>query len=129
MSIYANAIETFIHVIESQKDLLTNQGISDLKKFANDLPEENEEIANKIELWLKADESRSKLFQAYLDELKAQPGTIDLYEKIQMFGHDDEDEEDEEQPERAKSRKPMLQNSIDNICKHAAQKDQNPQYK
>jgi hypothetical protein len=127
MSVYANAIDTFIRVIETKEDLIINGGLlADLQEFGEELPEENEDIVNKILEWFKADESRSELFQAYLNELKAQPATIDLYEQTQMFGHDD-DEKQEKKVKTPRPRKPMLQNSIANIGKHSNTKSNNPE--
>jgi hypothetical protein len=122
MSVNVNAIDTFIDVIKAQEDLIINGGLlADLRELGDELPEEDEKIVSKILEWLKADESRSELYQAYLSELEAQPPIIDLYEQTQMFGHD----EDEEKIDRPRRRKPLLQNSIANIGNKAVNKDNN----
>jgi hypothetical protein len=129
MSVYLNAIDAFIFVIESHENLSANEKIlSDLKKFADNLPEDNDEIVdNIIQIWLKADESRNDLFRAYQAQLKTQPSTIDYYDKAYMFGHDDVDEE--EQSKILKSGKEKLHNSIYRLCDHTVKKDQNAEPK
>jgi hypothetical protein len=70
MSVYQTSIKAFVDVIESKSDLFSTQDWSDLNQLASDVPNDEEEIAGKIENWLES-ESRSQILQAYEERLEA----------------------------------------------------------
>jgi CHAT domain-containing protein len=83
MSVYESAILTFIDVIKTQCSLPTNYCQDDLQELINDLPEEDEDIVEKIEDWLQV-ESRNKFLKAYRDNLNEKGSFIDLDKDIEM---------------------------------------------
>jgi CHAT domain-containing protein/tetratricopeptide (TPR) repeat protein len=83
MSVYESAILSFIDVIRVQCSIPANQCQSELSELIVDLPEDDEDIVEKIEDWLKT-ESRSEFLKLYRENLKANGITIDLDKQIVM---------------------------------------------
>ena len=69
MTIYANSIQAFIQVLESESNLMSHQDWVELDQLASNLPEDAEEISERIESWLKLD-SRNQIYQAYDQQLQ-----------------------------------------------------------
>lgn len=87
MSVYESAILSFIDVIKTQCNVSTKDYQDELKELLVDLPEEDEDIVEKIEAWLKV-ESRNEFLQAYREHLNAKVDSknnpIDLEQPIEM---------------------------------------------
>jgi CHAT domain-containing protein/tetratricopeptide (TPR) repeat protein len=83
MSVNESAILTFIDVIRTQCNLSTNNCRDDLQQLVNNLPEEDEDIVEKIEDWLKA-ESRKEFLKAYQENLYGKESFIKLDKDIEM---------------------------------------------
>ncbi|MEG4171472.1 MULTISPECIES: hypothetical protein [unclassified Microcoleus] len=69
MSVYKNSINAFIYVLESKPDLIPLQDWDELNQLASNLPEDAEEISERIQNWLKP-ESRSQIREAYRQRRK-----------------------------------------------------------
>jgi len=70
MSIYKQSIQAFIDVIDAK--IIPAEDFPDLLKVAEEMPEDDEEIAIQIESWLEV-ESRSEIQEAYMVNLKNLP--------------------------------------------------------
>ena len=75
MSISENSIQAFIQVIESESNLISHQDWVELNQLASNLPEDAEEISEKIENWLQLD-SRNQIYQAYDRQLQQVPSSL-----------------------------------------------------
>ncbi|GET44502.1 hypothetical protein [Microseira wollei] len=64
MSVSYTSIQAFVNVLESKPDLISSQDWVELDQLASNLPEDAEDITEKLENWLKP-ESHSQIFQAY----------------------------------------------------------------
>lgn len=65
MSVYSNSTQVFI-------DLLSDQDFNDFKQKIVDL-QDDEDIAEAIDDWLKAEPSHDSILQAYQEKLKTLP--------------------------------------------------------
>ncbi|MBD2611231.1 MAG: hypothetical protein FWK04_12245 [Nostoc sp. GBBB01] len=70
MSIYKNSIKAFIQMLDSQSNLIPISDWEELQQISIQLPEDDEEISEIIENWLKA-QSYSELLEAYKQNLKS----------------------------------------------------------
>ncbi len=71
MSGSKNSVQAFIQILESQSNLISTLDWDELQQLSTNLPDDDdEEIAERIENWLKT-ESRSQIFQAYKQNLKS----------------------------------------------------------
>ncbi|MEH1836325.1 MAG: hypothetical protein V7L29_30800 [Nostoc sp.] len=70
MSVYKNSILAFIQVLDSQSKLIPTQDWNELQQLPSQLPDDDEEISEIIENWLKP-ESRSQLLEAYKQNLQS----------------------------------------------------------
>ncbi|MEH1912125.1 hypothetical protein [Nostoc sp.] len=79
MSVYKNSIKAFIQVLDSQSNLIPTQDWNELQQLPSHLAEDDEEISEILENWLKP-ESRSQLLETYKQHLKLLSATspIDL---------------------------------------------------
>ena len=68
MSVYRQNIQAFIQVC--QAGLIPESDKQDLSQLVVNLPENNAQICEEIEKWLRV-ETRSKVFKAYQDNLTA----------------------------------------------------------
>ncbi|MEH1904834.1 MAG: hypothetical protein V7L04_26400 [Nostoc sp.] len=69
MSVYKNSIKAFIQVLDSQSKLIPTQDWNELHQLPSQLPEDDEEISEILENWLKP-ESRNQLLETYKQHLK-----------------------------------------------------------
>ncbi len=70
MSIYKNSIKAFIQMLDSQSNLISISDWEELQQISIQLPEDDEEISEIIENYLKA-QSYSELLEAYKQNLKS----------------------------------------------------------
>ncbi|MEH1843461.1 MAG: hypothetical protein V7L25_00190 [Nostoc sp.] len=70
MSVYKNSIDAFIQVLDSQSKLIPTQDWHELQQLSSQLPDDDEEISEIIENWLKP-EYRSQLLEAYKQNLQS----------------------------------------------------------
>ncbi|MBC1238753.1 hypothetical protein [Nostoc sp. 2RC] len=70
MSIYKNSIKAFIQMLDSQSNLISISDWEELQQISIQLPEDDEEISEIIENYLKA-QSCSELLEAYKQNLKS----------------------------------------------------------
>ncbi|MBD2414454.1 hypothetical protein FACHB389_08285 [Nostoc calcicola FACHB-389] len=68
MSIYKNSIKAFIQMLDSQSNLISISDWDELEKLPNKLGEDDEEISEILEEWLKK-QSCSELLEVYKQNL------------------------------------------------------------
>ncbi|MEH2215235.1 hypothetical protein [Nostoc sp.] len=65
MSVYKNSIQAFIQqILDYKPELISTQDREKLQQLSSQLPDDNDEISEILENWLKL-ESRSQLLEAY----------------------------------------------------------------
>lgn len=70
MSLYRSSVEAFVQVLESQSSLISLQDWQELEKLPSELPDDDEEIIEILESWLRT-ESHNQIFQAYNQNLES----------------------------------------------------------
>lgn len=103
MSINKQAAIAFSQVIENQVNLIADENWQELNQLSNQLPEDDEEITEKIENWLK---SYPLLLQAYQQNLKS----ISLTEDGNLGAGGAKSNSSQNQP--SESSKELIQNAI-----------------
>ena len=69
MSIHKNAVIAFRQILENSSNLLTNENWKELHQLSSELPEDDEDIVEKIEDWLKSHPSLLAVYQENLQSM------------------------------------------------------------
>ncbi|MBD2136984.1 hypothetical protein H6F32_05145 [Anabaena sp. FACHB-1237] len=105
MSINKKAAIAFIQVIENQVNLIADENWQELNQLSNELPEDDEEITEKIEDWLK---SYPSLCEAYKQKLKSMDKSLTEDHNIGPGGA----KLNSSQNQSSQSSKELIQNAI-----------------
>lgn len=105
MSINKQAAIAFSQVIENQVNLIADENWQQLNQLSNQLPEDDEEITEKIENWLK---SYPLLLQAYQQNLKSMNLSLTEYGNMGAGGA----KSNSSQNQPSESSKELIQNAI-----------------
>ena len=111
MSIYKNSITAFIQVLDSQSKLIPTPDWNELQQLSSQLPEDNEEISEMLENWLKS-ESRSQVLEAYKQNLQSLTAEFAIDVDINIGIANSKSQTPVNQP--SESSKELLDNAIKN---------------
>lgn len=73
MSVNKKAALAFNSILENPSDLLTNETWQELQQLSQELPDDDEEVTEKIETWLK---SQSSLLEVYKQNLNKMDSSL-----------------------------------------------------
>ncbi|PHJ69060.1 hypothetical protein VF14_02630 [Nostoc linckia z18] len=111
MSIYKNSIKAFIEMLDSQSNLIPISDWEELQQISTQLPEDDEEISEIIEEWLKR-QSCSELLEAYKQNLKSISAESPINVDINIGIGNSKSQTPANQP--SESSKQLIENSIKN---------------
>ena len=111
MSVDRNSIQAFIQILDSPSNLISLQDWDELQQLSSSLPEDDAEISEMLENWLRT-ESHSQLLAAYKQNLQkiSATSTIDVSINIGIGGSKSQTPANEPSP----SSKELLDNAIKN---------------
>ena len=111
MSVYRNSIQAFIQILDSPSNLISLQDWDELQQLSSSLPEDDAEISEMLENWLRT-ESHSQLLAAYKQNLQkiSATSTIDVSINIGIGGSKSQTPANQPSP----SSKELLDNAIKN---------------
>lgn len=111
MSVDRNSVQAFIQILDSQSNLISLQDWDELQQLSSSLPEDDAEISEMLENWLRT-ESHSQLLAAYKQNLQkiSAISTIDVSINIGIGGSKSQTPANQPSP----SSKELLDNAIKN---------------
>lgn len=111
MSVDRNSVQAFIQILDSQSNLISLQDWDELQQLSSSLPEDDAEISEMLENWLRT-ESHSQLLAAYKQNLQkiSATSTIDVSINIGIGGSKSQTPANQPSP----SSKELLDNAIKN---------------
>jgi hypothetical protein len=77
MSVNKKAALVFKSILENHSDLLTNENWQELQQLSQELPDDDEEVTEKIETWLKSHPSILQVYKQNLNNMD--PSLIGVY--------------------------------------------------
>ena len=111
MSVDRNSVQAFMQILDSQSNLISLQDWDELQQLSSSLPEDDAEISEMLENWLRT-ESHSQLLAAYKQNLQkiSATSTIDVSINIGIGGSKSQTPANQPSP----SSKELLDNAIKN---------------
>lgn len=111
MSVDRNSVQAFMQILDSQSNLISLQDWDELQQLSSSLPEDDAEISEMLENWLRT-ESHSQLLAAYKQNLQkiSAISTIDVSINIGIGGSKSQTPANQPSP----SSKELLDNAIKN---------------
>ena len=111
MSVDRNSVQAFMQILDSQSNLISLQDWDELQQLSSSLPEDDAEISEMLENWLRT-ESHSQLLAAYKQNLQkiSAISTIDVSINIGIGGSKSQTPPNQPSP----SSKELLDNAIKN---------------
>lgn len=78
MSVNKKAALAFNSILENPSDLLTNENWQELQQLSQELPDDDEEVTEKIETWLKSQSSLLEVYKQNLNKMDSSLTDVDM---------------------------------------------------